>query len=116
MGPTAALHPADPILQAYGLGKFDDASSASVSQHLESCESCRQRVAELSSDDFLCRLQQAKFMPTGQFLNGRHPPNRHRTRARVSRCPACAGRHPATGAGRPPRLENHPRARTFAPR
>ncbi len=63
MGPTAAVHPADPILQAYGLGKLDDASSASVSQHLESCDSCRQRVAEVSSDDFLGRLQQAKVMP-----------------------------------------------------
>ncbi len=51
MGTTAAVHPADPILQAYGLGKLDDAPSASVSQHLESCDSCRQRVAALSSDD-----------------------------------------------------------------
>ncbi len=63
MGPTAALHPADPILQAYGLGKLDDASSASVSQHLESCDSCRRRVAEVSSDDFLGRLQQAGVKP-----------------------------------------------------
>ncbi len=35
MGATAAVHPADPILQAYGLGKLDDVSSASVSKHLE---------------------------------------------------------------------------------
>jgi hypothetical protein len=37
MGATAAAHPADPILQAYGLGKLDDVSSASVSKHLEQC-------------------------------------------------------------------------------
>ncbi len=60
---TAAVHPTDQILQAYGLGKLDDAWSGSVSQHLEACDSCRQRVAEVSSDDFLGRLQQAKVMP-----------------------------------------------------
>jgi serine/threonine protein kinase/formylglycine-generating enzyme required for sulfatase activity len=63
MGATAAVHPADPILQAFGLGKLDDASSASVSQHLESCDPCQRRVAELSSDEFLGRLQQAEVMP-----------------------------------------------------
>ena len=57
MGATAAVHPTDPILQAYGLGKLDDVSSASVSKHLEACDSCQRRVAELSSDDFLGRLQ-----------------------------------------------------------
>jgi serine/threonine protein kinase/formylglycine-generating enzyme required for sulfatase activity len=62
MGATAAVHPADPILQAYGLGKLDDVSSASVSQHLERCDTCQQRVAALSSDEFLGRLQQAKVM------------------------------------------------------
>jgi serine/threonine protein kinase len=63
MGATAAVHPADPILQAYGLGKLDDFSSASVSLHLEGCDPCRQRVAELSSDEFLGRLQQVGAMP-----------------------------------------------------
>jgi len=29
MGATAAVHPTDPILQAYGLGKLDDVSSES---------------------------------------------------------------------------------------
>ena len=63
MGATAAVHPADPILQAFGLGKLDDASSASVSKHLERCDSCQRRVAELSSDEFLGRLQQAGVRP-----------------------------------------------------
>jgi serine/threonine protein kinase len=60
MGATAAVHPADPILQAYGLGRLDDVSSASVSKHLERCDSCQRRVAELSSDEFLGRLQNAQ--------------------------------------------------------
>src|SRR5580693_6341651 len=63
MGATAAVHPADPILQAYGLGKLDDVSSASVIQHLERCDSCQRRVTELSSDEFLGRIQQAGVMP-----------------------------------------------------
>jgi serine/threonine protein kinase len=63
MGAAAAVHPADPILQAYGLGKLDDFSSASVSQHLDGCDPCLQRVAELSSDEFLGRLQQVGAKP-----------------------------------------------------
>jgi serine/threonine protein kinase len=57
MDATATLHPTDQTLQAYGLGKLDDASAESVTKHLEDCESCERRVAELSSDEFLERLQ-----------------------------------------------------------
>jgi len=60
MGVSAAVHPTDPILQAYGFGKLDDVSAESVDKHLESCAACRHRVAELSSDGFLGRLQNAK--------------------------------------------------------
>ncbi len=63
MGATAAVHPADSILQAYGLRKLDDILSVSVSQHLKKCDFCQKRVAELSSDEFLGRLQQAKVKP-----------------------------------------------------
>ena len=47
-------------MSAYGLGKLDDASAESVSKHLEDCDSCQRRVAELSSDEFLGRLQNAQ--------------------------------------------------------
>src|ERR1700722_14237889 len=60
MGVSAAVHPTDPTLQAYGLGKLDDVSAESVTSHLESCPDCQRRVAELSSDDFLGRLQNAQ--------------------------------------------------------
>ena len=62
MGATAAMHPAEQTLKDYGLGKLDDASSASVWQHLKECGSCQQRAADLSSDGFLERLQQAKVI------------------------------------------------------
>ena len=61
MGATAAVHPTDPILHAYGLGKLDRVSSDSVNKHLEGCDSCRRHIAELSSDDFLGRLQQVQI-------------------------------------------------------
>ncbi len=60
MGVSASVHPTDPTLQAYGLGKLDDARVDSVSKHLEDCDSCQRRVAELSSDEFLGRLQNAQ--------------------------------------------------------
>jgi serine/threonine protein kinase len=63
MGATAAVHPNDPTLQAYGLGKLDDASAESVNNHLSSCADCQRRVAEMSSDSFLGRLRNARGGP-----------------------------------------------------
>ena len=60
MGVSAAVHPSDQTLSAYALGKLDDASAGTVSKHLEDCDSCQRRVAELSSDEFLGRLQNAQ--------------------------------------------------------
>jgi serine/threonine protein kinase len=59
----AVAHPPDEVLQSFGMGKLDDVSSESVSQHLEGCDPCQRRVAELSSDDFLGRLQKAGVVP-----------------------------------------------------
>jgi formylglycine-generating enzyme required for sulfatase activity len=63
MGATAAVHPTDPTLQAYGLGRLDDASAESVNKHLGSCPDCQRRVAEMSSDSFLGRLRQVEGRP-----------------------------------------------------
>ncbi len=62
---SAAVHPSDQTLNAYGLGKLDDASAGTVSKHLEDCDSCQHRVAELSSDEFLGRLQNAQVKSDG---------------------------------------------------
>ncbi len=63
MGAAASLHPTDQILQSYGLGKLDDQSAESVSEHLDSCPDCQRRVAEMSSDTFLGKLQNAQGRP-----------------------------------------------------
>ena len=62
---TAAVHPSDQTLSAYGLGKLDDARAESVSKHLKECDSCQHRVAELSSDEFLGRLKNAQVKSDG---------------------------------------------------
>ncbi len=63
MNSSRAAHPSDETLQSYGLGKLDDQSSESVSNHLESCPACQRRVAELSSDSFLDKLQSPQGRP-----------------------------------------------------
>ncbi len=63
MDGTPSWHPTNDALIAYGLGKLGDVSSASVSKHLEGCDSCQRRAVELSSDEFLGRLQQARAVP-----------------------------------------------------
>jgi len=59
MNAAPGKHPAREILQAFGLGKLDDASSTQVSQHLETCVDCKRQVAELSGDSLLDKLRQA---------------------------------------------------------
>src|SRR5271165_5667942 len=63
MAAPAAVHPSDNTLESYGLGKLDDGSAEAVSKHLEQCQECRNRVAELSPDTFLGRLRDAQGRP-----------------------------------------------------
>src|SRR5258707_13844071 len=63
MEASDALHPTDQMLQFYGLGKLDDVVFQKVTKHLEDCPPCQNRVAEMSSDSFLGRLQQAQGAP-----------------------------------------------------
>jgi serine/threonine protein kinase len=56
-------HPTDQTLRAYGVGKLDDTTAESVNKHLESCLTCRSRVAELTSDSFVGRLRVAQRRP-----------------------------------------------------
>ncbi|HVC98203.1 MAG TPA: family 16 glycoside hydrolase [Pirellulales bacterium] len=51
--------PPDSVLSDFGLGKLDATSAETVSQHLEACADCRQRVAGVSGDSFVGRLKQA---------------------------------------------------------
>ena len=60
MDTNPSLHPTSEILQAYGLGKLDDASAEAVHKHLEDCPDCRRQVAEMSPDSFLGRLREAQ--------------------------------------------------------
>ncbi|HQU44821.1 MAG TPA: protein kinase [Pirellulales bacterium] len=51
--------PPESVLCDFGLGKLDAASAESISQHIEICADCRQRVAGISGDSFVGRLRQA---------------------------------------------------------
>jgi anti-sigma factor RsiW len=53
-------HPSQEVLQAYGLGKLDDASAEMVHKHLDACLYCRRQVAEVAPDSFLARLRDAR--------------------------------------------------------
>ncbi len=63
MGEAPSNHPAHQILDAFGLGKLDETAADAVGQHLESCPSCRRRVAELTSDTFLDHFRGACVRP-----------------------------------------------------
>jgi serine/threonine protein kinase len=91
MDAPPSLHPTDQVLHAYGLGKLDEAEAESVNAHLEACEDCRRRAAEMSSDSFLGRFRDGR--PTG----GHEPP-----------APAPAGSAAPSPVGAlPPELAHH---------
>jgi serine/threonine protein kinase len=83
MNAGPSLHPTDQTLSSFGLGKLDDTSTEAISQHLEECADCRKRVAEMSADSFLGRIQAAKTtnkamlaqsMPSGGGETGPNSP------------------------------------------
>ena len=99
---AAAIHPTDQILQAYGLGKLDDASAESVNKHLESCATCQSRVAEMSSDSFLGRLRGAQ-----RRMDESAPEWAHSSVSRADRGSSVVAGLPA-GDTMPPGLADHP--------
>ncbi len=98
------LHPTDQTLHAYGLGKLDDASAESIHQHLWECADCRHRVAELTSDSSLSRLQKARSRPSY--------PTMSRSPAGPESADAPLARHgtapPPPAETMPPGLADHP--------
>ena len=98
--PTA--HPSDKTLQSYGLGKLDDLLAEAVVKQLKECDSCRRRVAEVTSDSFVGRLQDAQarpesIPPVGSSLEGLSKLGEE------SRTPA-----PPPASTLPPGLAEHP--------
>jgi serine/threonine protein kinase len=63
MDAVTSRHPTPEALKSYSLGKLDDDAAGSVSRHLDSCADCQRRVAEMSSDSFLAKLQGAEARP-----------------------------------------------------
>jgi len=110
-----AICPSDAALSDFGLGKLDAASAETVSQHLETCDGCRQRVASLPGDSFVDRLRSVG----DNSKAGRTPPKIQRTFvpgesiASVSTSDTSQSGIPRTSPAvaiekAPPELANHP--------
>ena len=69
MDAAMSSHPSDQTLSSYGLGKLDDGLAEAVNKHLEQCQDCRKRVAEMSADSFLERVRDAQ-KPSGKSTFG----------------------------------------------
>ena len=52
-------HPAHELLEAFGLGTLDELQTDRVAGHVESCDECCRKLAELPRDGFLDRLRGA---------------------------------------------------------
>ncbi len=102
MAAPAAVHPSEQTLQSYGLGKLDDMLSEAVAKHLAECDSCRVRVAELTSDTFLGRLQEAQARPASIPAVGSSLPGMSKLDG-DSRTPS-----PPPASTMPPGLAEHP--------
>jgi serine/threonine protein kinase len=85
----AVPHPTPQELAAFGLGKLPEPAAAVVAAHLESCSSCRQAVAGVSSDSSLDMVRAAARKDAST------PP---KSSAPLVSCPNC-----------PPELARHPK-------
>ena len=56
-------HPRREILEAFGLGKLNDASTDEVNRHLETCPDCLRLAAEAPADNLLEHLRRANHRP-----------------------------------------------------
>jgi serine/threonine protein kinase/formylglycine-generating enzyme required for sulfatase activity len=96
-------HPAPGVLQAFGLGKLDDAAAEMVLDHLEACSECCKEVAAQSGDTFLDRLRQA-HRPS----NTPAPAGSLSDTARRLRAGGSAPTGPYVGSSVAPELASHP--------
>jgi predicted Ser/Thr protein kinase len=63
-------HPPDHVLDAFALGKLDEAAAEAIGRHLESCPSCCRRVAEVTSDTFLDQFRGARALTDSPTATG----------------------------------------------
>ena len=97
MNAPRSPHPSAQTLGSFGLGKLDDELSEAVGRHLEECDDCRNRVAELSADNFLKKVRRAE-KPVDVTNTG-----------------ASLGDWSQTGAGLNPQQQGPPAADTLPP-
>jgi serine/threonine protein kinase/formylglycine-generating enzyme required for sulfatase activity len=64
MNAQSVTCPSGSMLTDFSLGKLDVAQAETISQHLETCAECRQRVAGVTGDSFVERLKQAGNPPS----------------------------------------------------
>jgi serine/threonine protein kinase len=104
--PDAITHPTRQELTAFGQGHLAEAAATAVAGHLEVCASCRQVVESLPPDSVTGKVRASR--PTDSSL----PPGRAATLlGATSATPPDVSASPASPAGLPPELTNHPRYR-----
>jgi serine/threonine protein kinase len=109
-----AVCPDAATLREFGLGKLDGATAETISQHLDSCVDCREKVANLSSDGFIDLLRAAAGDRTDEpcdvdftFLD--EPPDSLETTVELEKPPAgIHQRRLAKSATTQQDLVNHP--------
>jgi serine/threonine protein kinase len=103
-------HPSDQTLRAFSNGELDAASADAISDHLDVCAECLQRVAGISSDTFLDAFRRARS--TGSRAPSRTEPDRARSLLRshpgLPRTEAAKVAASSVAEGIPAELANHP--------
>jgi uncharacterized protein (TIGR03067 family) len=98
---NVAEHPTAHQLTAFGLGKLDEAASATIEAHLAECETCRQALDSPPADSLIALARTAQ--ESGAEMHIRGLPTAHGART-------CAYAT-ATSTEIPEELRNHPRYR-----
>jgi hypothetical protein len=96
MNQAQLSHPSPEQLSAFGLGKLDEETSATLEAHLADCPQCRQALEHPQADSFVARLREAG---PAQTATGASTPSGPADRP--------------GGTDVPPELAHHPRYRVL---
>src|SRR5438132_1249370 len=105
MNPTQLTHPTTRQLEAFGLGRLDEAEALALESHLAECSECSRVLEELPADNFVARLRGAiDVQPTTRVEAGELAEAVTLTASSASS---------TTSNALPAELANHPRYRIF---
>jgi anti-sigma factor RsiW len=112
MDQTQLAHPTPQQLEAFGLGRLDEAEALALESHLADCPRCSEALEQLPADNFVAGLRGAMEAEYGTQVEATDPAGAVTvTRGETGKCDSENTATASSCGPVPPELANHPRYR-----